>query len=339
MNEKEKLLAFCAADAIGGAGSAAERIQAEAAKVAAVDLLPDGGFTATLKGKSDYTVMLEAHVDQIGLLVTEILPDGFLRVAAVGGVDSRHLPATRVTVYGKTPLPGVITSVPHHLKSGEENGAPTVDGLFVDTCLTDAAEAVSVGDRVAFAAPPVALSDQVVTGRSLDNRAGCAAVLGALERLAAEETLPVTVVALFAEAEELGMRGSKTATYRIRPDEAIAVDVTFGDQIGVAPEKTGRLGCGGMIGISPALDREIAERLSAVAAETVDCQFEIMASGTGTDADVITLTGGGIRTGLISIPLRNMHTTAETVRVEDVEAVADLLAAYVLKHPGGKCHE
>lgn len=336
MNETERLLALSAADAIGGAGEVKELLKREAAQVASVADLPDGGITATIAGTSDYTVMLEAHYDQIGLLVTEILPGGFLRVAAVGGVDGRHLPATRVTVYGKAPIPGVITSVPPHLKKGDGDPAPTVESVFVDTGLSDAGEQVSVGDRVAFAEPPVLLAEGVVSGPSLDNRAGCAAVLGALERIKAAGKPPVTVVALFADAEELGMRGSRTSAYTLKPDEAVAVDVTFGDQPAVSPEKAGRLGNGGMIGLSPALDRGIADRLTAVAADHADCQFEIMASRTGTDADVITLTRGGIRTGLVSIPLRNMHTTAETVWMKDVEAVAELLAAYAME---GTDHE
>lgn len=332
MNTKELLVALTEADAVGGVGTALAVIEEAAQPFAAVKRQKDGSLLATVKGKTDTTVIFEAHFDQIGFMVTEVI-GGFLRIAAVGGLDARHLPATRVKIYGKEVIPGVITSVPHHLKDlGAGDGAPKLEQLFVDTGLADASALVSVGDRVVFAEPPCLLSDNVITAPSLDNRAGCAALLLALERIAEQGEPPVTVSCLFTDKEELGMRGAATAAFGKTAEAVIAVDVSFGDTPGVPPEDTGRMGDGGMIGLSPVLDRRLSDRLKSVAAEVADCQFEVMGRRTGTDADVLSTVGDGLRTALVSVPLRNMHTGAEVVWLSDVEAVADLLAGYVLRY-------
>ena len=141
----------------------------------------------------------------------------------------------------------------------------------------------------------------------------------------------MNLVLCLSEQEELGTRGAKSATFSIFPDEAVAIDVSFGDAPDVAPTKCGKLGGGAMIGISPILNRKISDKLSDIAKENdIPYQFEVMGGTTGTDADVITITKSGVPCGLLSIPLRNMHTPAEVVDTKDIASVCDILEKYLL---------
>ncbi len=186
--------------------------------------------------------MLEAHIDQIGMAVTSV-ENGFAAVAPIGGIDVRMLPAMRVKIYGKRTLDGVFCSTPPHLK-GSCDSVPDFDSLYIDTGLGKAAdELISVGDRVAFDDGFRKLHGSRVTARSLDDRAGCAAVIRVSQLLHGKE-LPVNVVFLLSDKEEIGGMGAKTATFSIDPDIAVAIDVSFGDQPGIEKEKTGTFGRG-----------------------------------------------------------------------------------------------
>lgn len=333
MQIKQTLFSLTSADFLGGVGDAKNVIKELASKYAPVEELADGGIVATLKGVSDYTLMYEAHYDQIGFVVTEVLEGGFVHVGNAGGIDPRILPSTRVKIYGKEVVTGVFTSIPPHLK-GDDNDAPELSNLSVDTGLVDNIfDVISVGDRVVFDAPPCMLADDTVTAASLDDRAGCAALLGALEELSGKQ-LPVTVKFLFADKEELGMRGAVTSVFTVNPDEAVAVDVSFGDTPGVPSTQTGKMGGGAMICHSPALTKSVVDGLFAVSKD-IPCQPEVTGGRTGTDIDVISVSRCGVKSGLVSVPQRNMHTPAETVRVSDVKAVADVLVNYALNHKGG----
>ena len=333
MELKDTLFALTEADFLGGSGDAKNVIKDLASKFAPTEELKDGGIVATLKGKTDYTLLYEAHYDQIGFVVTEILEGGFVHVGNAGGIDPRILPATRVKIYGKEVVKGVFTSVPPHLK-GDDGAAPELSSLSVDTGLTDNIfDIISLGDRVVFDAPPCMLGNDTVTAASLDDRAGCAALLYALQNLSGKE-LPVTVKFLFADKEELGMRGATTSTYNIAPDEAVAVDVSFGDTPGVPSHQTGKMGGGAMICHSPALTKSVIDGLFEVSKE-LSVQPEVTGGRTGTDIDVISISRGGVKSGLVSVPQRNMHTPAETVRTSDVKSVADVLINYAMNHKGG----
>ena len=166
MTVKELLFAFTSADYLGGSGEAKRIIKETAAKYGEVEELADGGIVATLKGKSDYTLMLEAHYDQIGFVVTEVIDGGFVRVGNAGGIDPRILPSTRVKVYGKEVVSGVFTSVPPHLK-GDADSAPELSSISVDTGLVDNInDIIKVGDRVVFDAPPILLGEDTEIGRA-----------------------------------------------------------------------------------------------------------------------------------------------------------------------------
>ena len=303
------------------------------ADIAAKQLSPFSKVTKTDNclmaefGEGDYTIMLEAHMDEVAMIVTEVFDDGFLSVAPVGSIDARLLPAQPVKIYGKQTVSGTFTSVPPHIKN--EDSVPSFDTCKIDTGDMAIGEKVSQGDLVLFDAPAIELKNNRISSKALDNRAGMAAVIMAAKKIATQNPKS-KVVLLFPTGEELGLRGARVSAYDIPADECIVVDVSFGDCMEVPASKTAKLGSGAMIGISPVLDKNIYNKLKRLAKENgIPFTLEVMGGATSTDADVITLTRSGIPSGLISIPLRNMHTPAEVVDINDVKAVANLIAAYV----------
>lgn len=330
INIKDTLFELSRADSLGDIREASDKafqILSQYAKTEKSDNLTVIGL---LKGESDYTLMLDAHIDQIGMVVTNVDENGFLTVSKAGGVDIRMLPSRRVTVHSKEKITAVFCSTPPHLASGEEEFSD-IGKIKLDTCLgKNAKDIVSVGDFVTFSTEPCSLLGDRVSGRSFDDRAAVTCLLEVARRLK-DEKLPFNVAIVLSDSEELGMRGVRPATFKITPDEAIAVDVSFGDGIGISPEECGKLGEGGMIGVSPALDKEISRKLMAVAKENnIKYQLEAMGGMSGTNADMITVTKEGVRTCTLSIPLRNMHTDTEVLDLKDLESVCDLLCAYIL---------
>ena len=277
-------------------------------------------------GKGEAALMLEAHSDEVGMIVTDVSDDGFLTVTNVGSIDTRFLPSMPVKIFGKEIVKGVFTSVPPHLK--KDNAVPSFDLCKIDTGRKDIKDIVSLGDYVLFDYCPTNLLNGKITSKALDNRTGMAAVIAAGEKIS-QINLPFKVCLLFPSGEELGLRGARVGAFESDAKKCIVVDVSFGDCPDVSPAKTRKLGSGAMIGISPILDRGIYKKLEAVAKQKdIPYTLEIMGGATSTDADVISITKSGVPTGLISIPLRNMHTPCEVVSVSDVEAVANLLVEY-----------
>ncbi len=279
-------------------------------------------------------VLLDAHMDQVGFLVTAITTEGFVKVGNAGGLDYRLLPAQRVLLHGKQDIPGVICCVPPHLQDGKEHVLDVTE-LLIDTGYTKAEleEILSPGDAVSFDMPLRALQGDRITGASLDDRCGMAAILYALELLQSQHRrLSCSVCVLFSTQEEVGERGAVIGAYSQNPDIALAVDVTFAKGHGDDPAKCGKLGGGPMIGLAPSLSPEVSRDLMAAAAvEQILWQPEVMAGLTGTNADQFSVSRGGVLAGTVSIPLRYMHTPSELIQLSDVEATGRLLAAYLMR--------
>ncbi len=274
------------------------------------------------------TLMLEAHLDEIGLIVTGIDDKGFLQVAKCGGVDPRSLQAQPVVVFGKQPVRGMICTTPPHL-AGDDKELPDLSDTAVDVGMSkeEAEKLIAAGDRIGFAPNFAVLQNDRVSGKSLDDRAGCAAVLLALDLLK-DKPLAVNLIACLAVQEELGGYGAKAAAFETAPDYCVCTDVSFGLTHDAPAHECGELGKGAMLGIGPVLDRAFTLRLKALAVDgDIPVQTEVLGGRTGTDADGMTTAHGGIRTTLLSIPLRYMHTPAELLATADVEAVARLMAA------------
>ncbi len=322
---------------IGNIKSASEIAKRELSKYATVRDFGTLGVIGEIHKGAKRTLMLDAHIDEVGFVVTSIMEDGFLKVANIGGIDSRILPALPVTVHGKKDVTAVFASTPPHLLKGEDTVKETED-IFLDTGLgSRAKDIISVGDFVTFSAETKALSGTRLSGKSLDDRSAVACLIEVASRIY-DRDLPFNIIICLSEYEELGTRGAKTASFELDCDEAIAIDVSFADAPDVSADKCGKLGYGGMIGVSPVLDKKITNTLMALAQKSeTPYQLEVMGGVTGTDADSISIAKSGVPCGLISIPLRNMHTPQEVIDLKDIESVCDILEGYILS--GGGLHD
>ncbi len=282
-----------------------------------------------------YHFLLDAHTDEIGFIVTEITDGGFLKISNCGGIDRRLLLASEVSVWGKREVRGVISTLPPHLqKDDDEDKVPEISEIAIDIGMSkaEAEEVISLGDRVTFAHYFTELLGTRISSNCLDDRAGCAAIILALD---AVKNLPVKVTAMFSSQEEVGTRGAKVGPYGKNADEAIAVDVSFGYTPDCKKEECGELSKGAMIGISPILDSGISGGLvSAAEKASIPYQKEIMNGRTGTNADVISISESGVKCGLVSIPLKYMHTPVEVIDIKDVESTANVIAAYIREKAG-----
>ena len=334
MNQlQEMLFRLCSAPGAAGREDGAAQVAAEMLSfIPNVKIDTLGSVVASFGNpESKRHILLDAHLDQIGMLVTSVDENGFLKVARDGGMDRRVLPGSRVVVYGKETLNGIVCCLPPHLTDGGEDHVPDITEMAVDVGLTkeEANELVQPGDVVLLPGEPRRLLGSRVTGAALDDRAGCAALIRCAQLLQ-ETTLSCRVTVLLSTREEVGSQGAETAAFREEPDMAIAVDVSFADQPGVPSHKCGKLSEGPMIGVSPVLDKNITETLKRLAKDNeIPFQLEVMGGTTGTNADEINVTRGGVPCGLVSIPQRNMHTPAEICDLKDIENVARLLAAFI----------
>lgn len=330
MNIKEILFELSNADAVGNIREASDLAYSMLSQYAECEKTDNLTVLGFLKGESDYTLMLDAHIDQIAMVVTNVNDKGFLTVAKAGGIDVRSLPSRRVSVYGKEKISAVFCSTPPHLSKSEKEYTDIAE-LKIDTMLGEKAkEIVSVGDLVTFSSRADSLVGSLVTGRSFDNRSSVACLIEVAHRLKTEK-LPFNVVFVLSDSEELGLRGIRPATFKINPDEAIVVDVSFGVCPEVSKEDAGELGKGGMVGVAASLDKAISQKLIKLSEENnIPYQIEAAGGSTGTNADMISVTGDGVRTATLYIPLRNMHTETEVLDLKDLESVCDLLCKYIL---------
>ncbi len=293
-----------------------------------------GNLIATQRGEGDGprpAILLAAHMDEIGLMVSG-LEGSFLRFHTVGGVDLRTLPGQEVTVHGVQPLPGIVATRPPHVLSAEERSKPVpLDKLFIDVGLDEAAlrQQVQIGDLITMRRNFVPLAGGYASGKALDDRAGVVALAICLDVLQGmRHTWDVYAVA--TTQEEIGLRGATASAYGLAPDIAIAVDVGFGKQQGVAEGKTIEMDGGPAIAMGPNVHPRMHERLIATAKQhELKHQTEVIAGRSGTDGWAIQVAREGIPTAVLSIPLRYMHTTVETLCTRDVERTGRLMALFI----------
>lgn len=277
------------------------------------------------------TIMLEAHIDEIGLIVTG-WKDGYLRFNTIGGIDQRMLPAREIKIMTEPPIYGVIDVMPPHaLSHGDMEKALGVDQLYIDIGMTqdEAKEAVPVGTPCVFAGGVMTMGEGSLCGKALDDRSCAGIIVKTMEELSSKE-LDVDVFCLLSVQEEVGCRGAVTGAFGIAPDYAIAMDVTFGNQPDVSKSKCCEMGKGGAIGVGPHLNRRFTNKLIELAKEKeIPYQIEVCPGHTGTDASPIQITREGIATALISLPVKYMHSPVETMLVSDGEAIVKLLTEFI----------
>ena len=316
------------ATSLGDIREASSLAKAELSKYMPTEDFGTLGVIGLLDKGKENTLMLAAHIDEVGFVVTNVLEGGFVKVSNVGGIDKRILPAVPVIIHGKEKVSAVFASTPPHLGSGDPQ---EVTDILLDTGILKGLEdKISVGDFVSFDSKCINLLGNRICGKSFDDRSAVAVLIEIASRIYDKEC-PFNVVFCLTDQEELGIRGAKTASFALSCDQAIALDVTFGNAPDVPDSHLKRLGGGVMIGVSPILNRAVTNHLVDLAKENnIPYNLEIMSGTTGTDADSITISKDGIPTGLISIPLRNMHTPCEIVDLADIESTCDLLEAYIL---------
>lgn len=325
---------LCCAAGVGGQQQIVETAHAllsEYTKSITCDAVGNLIATIPAEHKDAPTVLLEAHMDEIGFLVTGVDEKGFLQASPCGGVDCRCLAAAPVTVWADVPLTGVFCSTPPHLQKEKSDKAMAADALRIDVGLSAEAAKTRVkpGTKVSFLNNFTQINTQRVTSKALDNRAGMVAVLCALYLLK-DKALPYTVKVLFAGGEELGCRGATPGAFAVAADAAIVTDVSFAHTPDAKQENCGEMGKGAMLGIAPTLSHALTAKMEQIAQKRkINYQPEAVGGKTGTDADAIGIVRSGMPTVLLSIPLRYMHTPVEVIDIRDVCAVGECMAAFI----------
>jgi endoglucanase len=282
------------------------------------------------------------HIDEIGLIVHHIDDDGYLWFTGVGGWDPIVLVGQRVVLSSRSgPVPGVVGKKPIHLmKEEDRKKVPQLKDLHIDIGAADGEEArrlVRVGDVAVIAGEPVEFPANRFISRSMDNRLGCYVALEAARLVAEAGGAPGDVYALAVVQEEITFGGARTSAYSLQPDCAIAVDVTFAtDQPGIDEKEVGRhkLGTGAVLTRGSTLHPYLFELLHETAeAEGIPFTVSASARGTGTDADAIHISRGGVPSAVVSVPLRYMHSPVEMMQLDDIENAARLIAAFARRLP------
>lgn len=286
----------------------------------------------TLPASRRPKVLLAAHMDEIGLMVTKVDEGGFIRVTRVGGVDPRTILAQEVVVHGRRSLPGIVGAKPPHLTTPEEaRKAPALKDLYIDLALPEdeVKRLVQVGDLVTVRREPLELLGDSLAGKAMDDRA-CVAVLCECLQELSHLQFQAEVLAAATTAEEVTSAGAETVTYDRRPDIAIAVDVTFADQPGTDEDHTFPIDKGPVLSMGANIHPRVYESLAKTAkAMEMKFQSEAVPGHTGTDAWSMQVVAAGIPTGVVSVPIKYMHTSVETLTLENVVRAGKLLARFI----------
>jgi endoglucanase len=337
LSETPKLLdQLLRAGAPSGYEAPAAEIWREAASFA--DLSSDGlGSSIARIGDTAPLFAVVGHIDEIGLIITHVDEKGFLWFAPIGGWDPQILVGQRVAVRGRNGVvPGVVGRKPIHLlEPDQRKKVVELKSMHIDIGAADREEAekmVRVGDPVVIRTEPLQVAGSRLVSKSMDNRLGAYVALESTRRCAEGAGPGGSMAGVAAVQEEIGLFGARTSAFELKPDLAVAVDVTHAtDAPGVDEKEVGvhPLGSGPAIGRGSTLSPKVFELLVETA-EAEGIEYSISASGrsTGTDADAIQIARSGIPTGLVSIPLRYMHSPVEMVDLTDVEATIALLAAF-----------
>ncbi len=286
---------------------------------------------------ADLRIMLAGHVDEIGLMVNTIDDNGFVGFVPIGGVDAATLPGQRVHVHGaKKTVPGVIGRKAIHLTPQQDRKKFTeIHQMWIDLGARDKSDAeriAAVGDPITIDQGFIELRDHKVVARALDDRIGAFVCIEAM-RLLAKRKLNVAVYCVTTVQEEIGLRGATTSAYGCHPHAGLAVDVAWAtDHPNGEGERYGFTGInqGPILDRGPNINPVVREGLLAVAAKKkIAVQHRASPRGTGTDANAMQLSRGGVATATVGVPNRYMHTPVELVSLKDVEACGQLIAEWV----------
>jgi putative aminopeptidase FrvX len=296
---------------------------------------PKHGFESSAK-----RLLVIGHIDEIGLIVTHIDDSGYLWFRAVGGWDAQILVGQRLVIDTREgPITGVVGKKPIHLLREEEaKKVADIRDMHIDIGARDGDDArgrVRIGDVAVIDAQPAELPNGRLVSRALDNRLGSYVALQAARIVAEAGGGEWEIAAVAVAQEEITFGGSRTSAFALEPDAAIVVDVTHAtDAPGIEVKEAGKheLGSGPVLSRGSTLNERLFELLfEAAEAESIPITLEATSRATGTDADAVHLSRGGVPTALVSIPIRYMHSPVELVQIDDVEACARLIAAAALR--------
>ena len=276
-------------------------------------------------------LLLDAHLDEVGFIVTEI-SEGFLKFAAIGGVDPRVLPGCPVAVMTENRLTGVIDCLPPHVLTAEQREqAVQLKDLYIDVGLSqeEAEKQVPIGTPGIFMDEIIQRQGDNLTCRALDDRLCAAMLLCTLEELQGED-LSIDVEVMLSTQEEVGSRGAKPGIWSADPDWCIACDVTFARTPDGSDPGTFKAGSGCTIGVGPNCTRSITEALIETAKNNdIPYSIEVMPGNSGTNGWAMQVSRQGVATAIVSVPIKYMHSQVETVRLCDGEAAVRLLTAFI----------
>ena len=279
-------------------------------------------------------ILIDAHFDEVGMLVSEVLEGGFLRIVNVGGIDPAIMQAADVVVYGKEALRGVVISVPPHLRSGEDKKLPSVDELVVDVglgyTLDELRDIAPVGTPVGFAPCYSRFANGYMAGKSFDNKACAAIAICAVSDMKREDMAGDVYVTLSAHEEVARTGGVAPVCFVEKPDYAMVIDVNLGEGPDTPSRETVPMAKGISISFSAATDRELT-RMTEILCQSAEIPFCRCAapSSTGTNATAVNLVGEGIAVVDVGLPLRNMHTYNEVISLVDCESLYKAVGEFV----------
>lgn len=306
-------------------------------KFARVHTDSHGNAIGVINSKGSPRLMFSGHCDEIGFMVIYIDDNGFLYFGTIGGFDETIIPGRRVVIHTRNgAVPGVIGKTPVHLiKKDDRKKASQIEDLWIDIGAKNrkaAEELISIGDPVTYIDDFMELKTGLAVARAFDDRIGSFIVAEVLRELSRSKTLKASVHSVSTVQEEVGLRGAKSSAYGIDPQVGIATDVTFAtDQPGVEKKQVGdiKLGGGPVIARGPNINPRVFDLLVETGKKKkIPFQVEGIPHATGTDANAIQISRAGVAAGLVSIPLRYMHTPVETLDLSDVEYAIKLMAGF-----------
>ncbi|KAB3524945.1 M42 family metallopeptidase [Alkaliphilus serpentinus] len=336
MSYKEFLVQLSEASGVSGYEGEVSDVIKKAFKEIGHEVTSDnlGNLICFKKGKNPKgrKIMLAAHMDEVGLMVKDIDANGFIKFTTIGGVDQRTLLCQEVIVHGKEKVYGIIGVKPPHLTTPEERSKPLeIDNLLIDTGydFEEINKLVEIGDVVTIKRQVYNLQNNHIAGKALDDRVGVAILYYSLQELNKLQH-DVDVYFVATVQEEVGTRGATTSAFKIQPDIGIAIDVGFGKTPELNQFDTIEMGKGPAFTVGPNIHPGVFNHLKTTAKDHyIPYQVEVAANHSGTDAWPMQVSCSGVATGVISIPLRYMHTSVETVNLSDVEKSGKVLAHFI----------
>ena len=304
-----------------------------------------GTTVGTINPGKDYKVVIEAHADEISWFVNYISDDGYIYVIRNGGSDALIAPSKRVNIHTDNGIVKAVFGWPAiHVRDKENDAPPSMKNIFLDCGCSSKKEVeelgIHVGNVITFDDELMMLNKRYFVGRALDNRIGGFMIAEVARRLKEKKIkLPYTLHVVNAVQEEIGLRGAEMISRRLKPDVAIVTDVTHDTQSPMYDKKReGDIACGKgpVITRGPAVQNNLFQMLVDVAKEKkIDIQRAAVSRSTGTDTDSFAYSGKGVASALISLPLKYMHTTVETVHKDDIENVIKLMYEFLVQLKAG----